>query len=315
MLEATGALLEAVDAQIRRSPELQHTRSLLVAHRGDLVLERSYGECGDDLHAIHSITKSVVSTLVGILVAEGLVTLDTPIGSLLPAPGLAADPAKAAVTVRHLLTMTSGLDGSGRWDLDEIAERGDPWVEAALEAPLVAAPGSSFAYSNGAAHVLSGVIEAVAGTRVADVAGERLFEPLGIDRWRWDADPQGRHDAAGGLRLAPRDLLKLGLLYLAGGRWDGSRIVDEAYVRAATSPATAGGPPERCPYGMLWWVPDGVSPPRYFAGGWGGQYVHVVPARELVVVTTGDAEAGPRALGLLLRRLATETIVPAFTRR
>jgi len=307
--------LDAADAHIRATPELEHTLSLLVAHHEETVFERYYGQAGpDDLHAVHSITKSVVSTLVGIVAADGL-TLDTPVAALVPAPAFSAEPAKRAITVRHLLTMTSGLDSSGRWDLDEIVERGEPWVESALAAPLVAEPGSTFTYSNGACHVLSAVVEAVAGKPTADVADERLFRPLGISRWQWEADPEGRSDAAGGLRLAPRDLLKLGQLSLGRGRWDGARVVDEGYLRTATSALGPGGPPERCSYGLLWWVADGAATPLHFGGGWGGQYLLVAPELDLVVLTTGDAYAGPRALGMLLRKLAIETVMAAFLAR
>ena len=109
----------------------------------------------------------------------------------------------------------------------------------------------------------------------------------------WPGDPQGRQWGCGSLKLAGRDLLKLGLLYLAGGLWNGGRIVDEGYVRTATSPLLPGGPPEICGYGFLWWVADRGHAPRYFAGGYGGQYVVVVPDLDLVVVTMADVDTWP----------------------
>ncbi len=112
--------------------------------------------------------------------------------------------------------------------------------------------------------------------------------------------------------MAPRDLLKLGLLYRDGGRFDGAQVLDQDWVGAATSPLTAGGPPEGCSYGLLWWADHRATPPRCLAGGWGGQYVLVVPELDLVIVTTADSYAVPRPLGFLLRRLAQQTIIPAF---
>lgn len=304
--------LTAADACIRSNPDLAHTLNLIVAHHGEIVLERYYRDSGPDvLHNIHSVTKSFTSTVVGILAGAGLVDLDAPASSLVPAPAFDADPVKASITVRHLLTMSSGLYGQGWWDIDELEDRGVPIVDGALDAPLVGPPGWGFLYNNGASHVLSAVIEAVAGAPTAGVAAERLFTPLGIRHWTWDTDPQGRHWGCGDLHLAGRDLVKLGLLYLAGGRWNGRPVVDEAYVATATSPLLPGGPPEFCGYGLLWWVADRASPPLYFAAGYGGQYVVVVPDLDLVVVTMADAEAQPR--GMPLRRLVTDLIVPAFT--
>ena len=304
--------LLAADARIRSHPDLAHTLALLVAQHGEIVFERSYRGSGpSDLHTIHSVTKSVTSTVVGILAGNGTVSLDAPVASLFAAAAFTAEPEKAALTVRHLLTMSSGLYGHGWWDIDELARRGEPVVEGALQAPLVAPPGWGFLYNNGASHVLSAVIEAVAGKPLADVAAEVLFTPLRIERWHWPTDPQGRHWGCGGLRVSGRDLLKLGLLYLGGGSWRGRQVVEEEYVRIATSPLMDGGPPEPASYGLLWWVAERATPPMYFAGGHGGQYVVVVPDLDLVVVTLADADAVRRPKGFLLRELVTETVVPA----
>jgi len=310
----TDGLL-AADATIRSHPDLAHTVSLLVAQHGEIVFERCYRDSGlDDLHCVHSVTKSFTSTLVGILAGEGLLSLDAPVSSLIDAPAFRADPAKAAITVKHLLTMSSGLYGHGWWDIDELENRGEPVLEGALEAPLVAPLGWGFLYNNGASHVLSAVIAAVAGKPTEEVAADRLFGPLGIERWSWPTDPQGHHWGCGDLELTARDLLKLGLLYLNGGVWNGTRVVDESYVRMATSPLMEGGPPERCGYGLLWWVADRVSPGYYFAGGYGGQYVVVVPELDLVVVTMGDADAMARPpMGLMLRQLVFRQVIPAMS--
>lgn len=305
--------LLAADARIRSHPDLAHTVNLLVAHHDEIVFERCYRGTGEgDIHSSHSVTKSFISTLVGMLVGDGLVSLDAPVADLVPAAAFDADPAKQAITVRHLLTMSSGLYGHGWWDIDELELRGVPVVEGALHAPLVSAPGWGFLYNNGAAHVLSAVIEAVTGERTAEVARTRLFGPLGITRWTWPTDPQGRHWGCGGLELAARDMLKLGLLYVHGGSIDGRRVLDESYAAAATSPQLVGGPPEFGSYGFLWWVDNDADPRRFFAGGYGGQYIVVVPDDDLVVVTMADVDAVRRPKGFLLRQLVTELVVPAF---
>jgi len=307
--------LLAADATIRSHPDLAHTVSLLVAQHGEIVFERCYRDSGpEDLHCIHSVTKSVISTLVGILVGDGLLSLDDPVSSLVDAPAFAGDPSKAAITVRHLLTMSSGLYGHGWWDIDELERRGAPVLRGALEAPLVAPAGWGFLYNNGASHVLSGVIAAAAGRPTDEVAADRLFRPLGIERWFWPTDPEGHHLGCGSLELAARDLLRLGQLYLNGGHWKAERVIDGSYVRTATSPLMQGGPPERCGYGLLWWVADRASPPHYFAGGYGGQYLMVVPELDLVALTMGDADAMAHpAMGLRLRELLYRRVVAAMT--
>jgi CubicO group peptidase (beta-lactamase class C family) len=184
--------------------------------------------------------------------------------------------------VEHLLTKTSGLDCSeGRWDIDDVADRGEPYVEGVLAAPLVANPGTAFSYSNGAVHALSALLARKAGRPLLELAEERLFGPLGIADYRWPTDGEGNPLGYGHLELRPRDLLKLGQVYLDGGR----DLVSRDYVAAATTPATPGGPPEETGYGYLWWVTEN----GFFGGGFAGQYLYVVPALELVAVTTGDA--------------------------
>ncbi len=305
--------LVAADTEIRSHPDLAHTLSLVVAQHGDVVFERYYRRARPtDLHLVHSVTKSFTSTLLGIVAGDGLVSLDTPVASLVDAPAFERDPAKAAITVKHLLTMTSGLEPGGIWDIDEIAARGEPVLEGALEAPLISPPGECFRYNNGAAHVLSAVVEAAAGRPLPAVASERLFAPLGISRWRWPTDPEGRHWGCGELWLAPRDLVKLGQLYLSGGMCDGAQVVDASYVRMATSPLVAGGPPEQTSYGLLWWVAQDRTPPMYFAGGHGGQYIVVVPDLDLVAVTTADVDAVAYPKGQLLRTLVMWLVLPAF---
>lgn len=306
--------LLAADSAIRSNPDLAHTVSLLVAQHGEIVFERSYRDSGAaDLHCAHSVTKSFISTLVGILAGEGLLSLDDPVSSWVDAPAFRSNPTKATITIRHLLNMSSGLYGHGWWDIDELEGRGVPVIEGALEAPLVAPPGWGFLYNNGASHVLSAVIAAAAGKPTDGVAADRLFGPLGIESWSWPTDPQGHHWGCGSLELTGWDLLKLGLLYLNGGLWNGDRVVDESYVRTATSPLMEGGPPERCGYGLLWWVADRASPPHYFAGGYGGQYIMVVPDLDLVAVTMGDADSMARPpMGLVLRHLLYEKVVPAM---
>jgi CubicO group peptidase (beta-lactamase class C family) len=274
-------LAAAVEAAVRGNPRLRHLQSVLVWVGGELRAECYFrARRPQDLTNVHSITKSVLGTLVGIAIADGTIELETRAVEVLSAPP--DDPRKGEITVRHLLTMTSGLDASeGSWDIDDIADRGESFVEGPLAAPLVAPPGTAFSYNNGAAHVLSALLARRLGRPLLRFAEERLFGPLGIADYRWPADPDGNPIGYGMLELRPRDVLKLGQLYLDGGR----AVVPADYVAAATKAATRGGPPETTGYGYLWWVTED----GFFGGGFAGQYLYVVPALELVAVTTGDA--------------------------
>jgi len=303
-------LLAAADARIQGLPELRNTESLVVLHRGEVAFERYYrGRSSDDLADTHSVTKSFTSAVVGSLVSDGMLDLDTPVASLLHAAST-SDVAKHKVTVRHLLTMTSGLRADSRWELCEVALHGGSWIETMLGAPVRSAPGAEYAYNNGAVHLLSAVVREVAGASLGTVAAQRLLGPLGIDRYEWPVDPEGHEIPSGHLLLTPRDMAKLGLLFLRGGELDTTQLIDAGYVDAATSLQAPGRPfPEAVGYGYLWWVDDLARPPAFFAAGHGGQYIYVVPALELVAVTTADAYADSRTFGRALRTLIESYVV------
>jgi CubicO group peptidase (beta-lactamase class C family) len=293
-----------VDAAIRDEPRRRHIQSIVVSRGGELVLERYFRDRRPgDLSNVHSVTKSVLATLVGIAAGDGSLSLKTTVGEHFDVD----DERKARVSVEHLLTMTSGLDAGSPHDIDEIADRGESWVAGPLAAPLLAEPGSRFIYNNGAAHVLGVLVARATGMPLARFAEERLFGPLGISDYRWPTDPDRNALGYGHLELRPRELVRLGELYLDGGRG----LVPEDFVSAATTAQTTGGEPENVGYGYLWWIAEQDGRPSFFAGGYGGQYVTVVPELELVVVTAGDAAILTETSGNL-RRLVGEAIIPSL---
>jgi CubicO group peptidase (beta-lactamase class C family) len=301
-------LAAAIQAAFRANPRLRHLQSVVVAVSDQPPVECYFrGRRPADLSNVHSITKSVLSTLVGIALSDGSLALDTRATEVLDLE--LPDPGKAAITVRHLLTMTSGLESEGEHDIDEIADRGESWVEGPLRAPLVSQPGTTFAYNNGAAHVLSIMIARTTRRPLLDFAEDRLFRSLGIQDFRWPTDPEGNPLGHGHLELRPRDLVSLGRLYLEQGRLDGKHLVDSEFIDSATTAQTSGGPPEGVAYGFLWWITETAGYPSFFAGGFAGQYLVVVPALELVVVTTADAAVWiPTAANP--KRLVEEVVVP-----
>jgi CubicO group peptidase (beta-lactamase class C family) len=292
--------------------EMPDVTGLLVIRHGYVVFEQYYGgEYGrSDPVKIRSITKSFVGTLIGIALAEGKLTgLDQTIGELIPEriPSK-ADPGTPDITVRHLLTMTSGW----AWDIGTDYQRliaSKNWAALTLSLPLAHEPGTFYAYNTGGSHLLSVILAKVTGQDTADYAQERLFDPLGIARPTWERSPQ--HEAIGGfgLELTARDLAKLGYLYVNKGVWDGERIISSDYVVAATSYQSAGDSTGYAAYGYQWWVAEAAGLPSFFGLGFGGQYLYVVPALDLIAVIVAGFETPPPVT--IHRSVIENVIVPA----
>lgn len=303
------ALAAAGDWAERGVPALT---ALLVARHGLLVFERYYHLGAPNQRVpIYSVTKSVVSTLVGIALEQGrLKSLDLKLGDVLGSEIPAgADPRVRSITLRELLTMAAGF---GLAATDPLGDGGNAyrttpnWVRAILQLPLARNPGTAFRYDNGTAHLVSALLQRVTGETAASFARAQLFAPLRIAADGWWADRQGVTDGAQGLQLYPRDLAKLGELYLRAGRWGDRRLLSAGYVRAATTPhvSPAGG---GIGYGYFWWTYRGREfPPLALAIGSGGQLVIVAPTLDTVVVATSDAgtnQPGADELALVRRVL------------
>lgn len=267
--------------------ELEGVHGLLIARRGRLVVERYFrGSAGNRPHNLKSASKSVLSALAGLAIEQDLLKLDQPIADVLSEAAGLDDTGKGAITVRHLLTMTSGLESTsfgnyGSW----VASRN--WVRTALARPLQAEPGTRFSYSTGGTHLLSATLSRAAGRSTHDFAREHLFAPLGIRRSAWARDRQGVHMGGNNLSLLPRDMLKFGQLYLNRGRWNGEQLLPWQWIDESTRPGLV-GPRGRGRiyggYGYLWWLRGHRERGAYIASGYGGQYIYVAPAEDLVVV-------------------------------
>jgi CubicO group peptidase (beta-lactamase class C family) len=325
----------------RQVPEqYPQVRSLLVVRHGYLVYERYWqGFDAADGHEIHSVTKGITSALVGIALRDHVLrSLDQTVGELL-ATHLPrhADPRLRAVTLRQLLTMTGGLPGDdpstgGDERLSVRLFRSHDWLGHILGRPLAAKPGTTFAYSNASSHLLSAIIADTTGQPTLAFARAELLGPLGIDSddafqpraerltatpaqqqayqqaaIAWPRDPQGYHFGFGEAKLPARDLAKLGYLYLNGGRWDNAQLLPADYVRASTQPHSQPFGPVG--YGYQWWTDTVALHDSFYASGFGGQRVQVVPDLDLVVVITADAAQERFDAG----DLVGHTIVPAVT--
>ena len=333
------AALATIDDQVA-NPSTQ-IRSVLIVRDGNLVYEHYWqGLDQADGHDVRSVTKSVIGALVGIALAEGKIkSLDQTVGELLAAQlPKDADPRFAGVTVKQLLTMTSGLAGDdsslgGDSRLDDAMWKSSDWVRHILSRRLVWEPGTQWAYSNASSHLLSAIVANVSGQSTLEFARAKLFDPLGIPTDKafepelsdhidaatveayerasvaWPVDPQGYHYGAGNLRLPARDLAKFGYLYLKGGRWDGNQLIPATYVAASTSPTGSSANFDNG-YGWHWWVETEADHRVFFARGYGGQMIYVVPDLNLVTVVTSDPD---RALHRGAIDLITQAIIPAVT--
>jgi CubicO group peptidase (beta-lactamase class C family) len=279
----------------------------------------------DTLHDLRSATKSIVGLLYGIALERGLVP--PPGASLLAQfpeyPDLAADPARARLTIVNALTMTMGLT----WDEQrsyadltnsEIAmEKAPDRYRYVLDRPIVAAPGTRWIYSGGAVALIGALIARGSGTTLPEFARQVLFEPLGIDRFEWAEGGDGVASAASGLRLRPRDLLRIGSLVLADGQWSGRQIVSRAWLEASFQTAVAAG--DDLGYGRLWYLAAGITPalsgPRRWiaAFGNGGQRLWLMPDAGLAVaILCGNYNA--RDQGVMPRRIWREIVLANLLR-
>ncbi|MEU7892000.1 serine hydrolase [Nonomuraea sp. NPDC049152] len=296
------------DLEERLAGRFGDLHGLVVLKDGRLLFER-YGEGEDQswgvsrgvvsfgpdtLHDLRSVTKSVVSLLYGIALADGLVPApEEPLLAHFPEyPDLAADPRRAALRIEHVLTMTLGVEW--REDLPYTTpENSEIAMELApdrhrfvLERPIVKEPGRRWHYCGGASAIVARLIVKGAGETLPEFARKRLFEPLGIGSFEWLAGDDGVHSAASGLRLAPRDLARIGRAVLDGG----AGVVPSSWLDRALSPQVEIG--EGAAYGYQWWL--GTEQPPFAAGnGNGGQRLVLYPDLGLVVVITAGRYDSP----------------------
>ena len=266
--------------------------SLLIIGEGEVLLNgHFYPYDGTTYHDMASCTKSVMTTLIGIAVDHGKLSLDDKVLSFFPDRTVAnRDTRKEMVTVRHLASMSSGFSCIAlprEVTLDEMQASVD-WVQFALDRPMATDPGKRFLYDSLGMHLLSAILEEATGMTSLEFARQNLFGPLGISKVYWPSDPQGHTRGWGDLSLYPADSAKIGFLFLHGGRWDGRQIVSSSWVTAATSRQIHPGGDYGEDYGYGWWISAVGDEPAYFqAEGRQTQRILVVPSMNLVLVETG----------------------------
>ena len=262
----------------------------------------------DTPHCIHSDTKSITSLCIGIAIDQGYIeNVHQSIFDYLPDYQNFRTTEKEKITIEHLLTMTSGFEWD-EWGVSLSSIKNDQigiwfWEEGPMDyilsRNLVAEPGTRFNYSGGDIQILVEILKNATGMTLDEFSGTYLFGPMGIesDDW-WLIFPTGEIQGAGGLKLIPRDMVKIGAMMMNNGVWDGTRIVSEEWVSKCNS-SYAGNRGIKVPgedlgkvgYGYTWWTKrtryNGQDIEMFFALGWGGQKIMVLPELDMVVVFTG----------------------------
>jgi CubicO group peptidase (beta-lactamase class C family) len=281
----------AYEDAAKAAAELPRLRSLLVSQRGEIVFERYFnGARATQPANIKSASKSVISALVGIAISRGLIKgLDQPIADYFPELAKGKDPIKRTITIEDLLTMRSGLESTsgrnyGAW------VQSPNWVRFVLNRPVTAEPGTRVEYSTGSSHLLSAILTIASKTSTWQFAQEHLAKPLGFSLARWPADPQGIYFGGNEMLMTPRQMLAFGELYARQGRAGARQIVPASWVEWSFIPRGRSRWGSDREYGGGWWIRDLAGHPTYYAWGYGGQFIFVVPSRDVVIVTTSRSD-------------------------
>jgi hypothetical protein len=271
--------------------EMPGVYGFLLIRNGYLVAEQYWRE-GDvtKAHNMKSASKSVISSLVGIAIERGHFKLDQPIIDLLPQSKLLLDvPDKKQITVRHLLTMRSGLEPTSYQSYNSWVASSD-WIEEALKAPLLSVPGTTYHYSTANSHLLSAILAGNTGMSTRAFAEKELFNPMGVTISGWETDPDGIHVGGNNLSILPRDMAKFGQLFLDHGRWQERQLIPKWWVDASTAVSDNGEHETYGNYGFLWWSQP-LDQGSFAAVGYGGQYVVVSPEHDTVMVVISELES------------------------
>lgn len=292
---ASGGILDFVNAV---ETSRLHLHSLMVARRGHVVAEGWWAPYASDLrHTLYSLSKSFTSTGVGLAAAEGKLKLDDKVVSHFPDDLPATiSPNLAAMSIRDLLRMRAGHKGDSLFGPGFSVQEKN-WVKSVLAKPVEHAPGTHFAYNNGATFLLSAIVQKTTGQTLHAYLTPRLFEPLGIEGSDWEQNPQGINCGAWGLRVRTEDIARLGQLYLQMGQWNGKRLLSDAWVTEAAllnPPAGAAAPAAWATsptsdwaqgYGFQFWRSRNGA---YRGDGAFGQYCIVMPKQEMVIAITAE---------------------------
>jgi CubicO group peptidase (beta-lactamase class C family) len=301
--------MRALDSAIR--DQGLAIRAVLVVRGGCIVHESYFPPVTQDSpHMLYSVTKSVISALVGIAIQRGeLPGVETPIADFFPEyEAYFDDPLKQKITIEHLLTMTSGLQWEDEADIQGLYRSRD-WLDYILMRPMAAQPGTQFNYNSGSTHLLSHILARAAGMDTQEYARQVLFDLLGVGEIEWERDRGGVPIGGWGLSMTAQDMARFGYLYLREGDWQDQQVVSPEWVAASITRhkfIENSLEPWDLYYGYGWWLHEDLA---FAAHGRYGQYITVFPEQDLVVVFASDL---PDIQFLEPQLLMREYILPAL---
>jgi CubicO group peptidase (beta-lactamase class C family) len=320
--------IEKMDGLISNN-EFKNISSVVVAYKGKIVFENYYNDNNSDTkHNTRSATKTITGTLIGSLIQDGsLKSVDEKASQYSKVKDLQyPDQRKDLITIEDLLTMSSILECDD-WDQNSRGQEEkmyiiEDWIQFYWDLPIKGFPewktkpkdskyGRSFSYCTAGVVVLGGIINSLTGS-LENYADRALFSKLGITDYHWQMTPTGLPMTGGGLGLRSRDLIKIGQLYLNGGKWNDNQIISEEFVQKSTEPHAEVGMFDH-EYGYLWWLTEFGQDQKekaYFMSGAGGNKIVVIPQLELVVVLTSTYYNGGMESHNQTTKLLNEYIVP-----
>ena len=286
-----------------------------MSHKGSLILERYYnGARASQLANIKSASKSVIAALVGIAMSKRLIkSVDQPIVEYFPELARDPEPRKREITIDDLLTMRSGLDSTsgreyGAW------VRSRNWVRYVLARPMIDDPGTRVEYSTGTSHLLSAVLTKATRMSTWQFAQEELATPLGFTLARWPQDPQGIYFGGNEMLMTPRQMVRFGELYENNGRIGARQVIAKEWVDKADDGVGRSRWGSDREYGCGFWIREFAGHRSFYAWGYGGQFIFIVPDLDLVVVTTSRSDVARERRDHLgaIYDLVEQQIVPAI---
>ncbi|KNF10023.1 beta-lactamase class C and other penicillin binding protein [Gottschalkia purinilytica] len=331
-LEEIDIDFEKIKLAMDEVKKLENINSFLLIKDGYLIIEDYYNGCNKDtLNIINSVTKSIISSLIGIVIDKGFIKgINERIIDYFPRHNI-----DESLTIRHLLTMTAGFEWGSHNINEPLLENmyeSNNWIEFILNVPIDKEKIGVFQYNSGVSHILSNIITIASGMKTEEFANKYLFREIGIDeintvnkinktyslrsiQWtnkeQWSKDPQGINIGGFGLMLKSRDMARLGLLYLNDGKWKDKQVISQDWIKESTkSQVKVDGIGN---YGYHWWTKERKDSNLFFALGYGGHYIMCDPNNELVVVFTCESNniKENKDPGYIIYKY----IIPAFKRR
>ncbi|MFA1819594.1 serine hydrolase domain-containing protein [Virgibacillus oceani] len=301
------SIISFLDSIKREKIELH---SLMLVRNGNIIAEGAWSPYDlNKKHEMFSITKSITSTAVGFAIEENILSLDDKVVSFFPEySDLDMDEKMSTMTVRHLLTMTSGyienIPGS-----TELSQIEGSWVKEFLELPLTYEPGTKFVYNSASSHILSAIVSKVTKQNLSEYLEPRLFGPLNIKGYTWDTDLEGNNTGGWGMRLKTEDVAKFGQFYLQKGIWEGKQLLSQDYIEQASSFQVSSthhsdDVDTQQGYGFQFWRSRYGA---YRAVGMFGQICIVLPQQNAVFVVTSGTERKQEILDIFWK-----TVYPNF---